>query len=299
MIVVLGSINLDIRFDVETLPLAGETLHARGRSYFGGGKGANQVLAAKRAGAEARLFGAVGDDDFAKIALRELVEAGVTLSGVAVVAEETGSANIYVDCLGENCIVVAAGANGLVNIEMVVSAVSAMQGGILVLQQEIPFATNRAALELARLHGVKTILNVSPFDASSAELSRLADIVIANEHEWARLNDGQVGHDAMREWCRRNDKILVVTKGAEGVAVSTAKELFEIAAPAIRPLDTVGAGDTFCGYFAAELDRGGSLREAAKIAVVAASIACLRAGAQPSIPLRHEVLSAMAKPQSP
>ena len=297
MIVVLGSINLDIRFDVESLPLAGETLHARRRSYFGGGKGANQVLAAKRAGAEAVLFGAVGDDGSAKIALQELVEAGVNLSGVAVVPEETGSANIYVDCLGENCIVVSAGANGFVDIDIAVSSVSAMRGGILVLQQEVPFATNKAAIEVARLHGVKTILNISPFDVTSLELSRLADIVIANQHEWTRLNDGEDCPESMREWCRRSNQILVVTRGAAGVAVSTAQEFFEVEAPAIQPLDTVGAGDTFCGYFAAELDRGGSLQEAAGVAVVAASIACLRAGAQPSIPLRHDVLSAMTKPQ--
>ncbi len=298
MIVVLGSINLDIRFDVENLPQAGETLHARGRSHFGGGKGANQGLAARRAGADAVLVGAVGEDQSAEIALRELVEAGVSLSDVAIVQENTGSANIYVDGQGENCIVVAAGANALVDADMAATAVARAQGGFLVLQQEIPFETNRMALDFARLHDVRTVLNVSPFDATSAELSRLADIVIANEHEWARLNNGEVGPDAMRDWSRRNDRTLVVTMGAAGVAVAGPEDYFEVAAPAIRPIDTVGAGDTFCGYFAAELDRGGTLREAAEIAVVAASMACLQAGAQPSIPLRSDVLHALAGWQS-
>ncbi len=295
MIVVLGSINLDIQFEVENLPLAGETLHARGRSHFGGGKGANQVLAAKRAGADAVLFGAVGDDEAAKIALRGLVEAGVTISDVASVQEDTGLANIYVDRLGENCIVVAAGANGLVDADMAAAAVASAKEGFLVLQQEIPFETNNAALAHARRHDVRTVLNVSPFDERSAELSRLADVVIANQHEWARLSNGFDGPDAMREWSRRNSQTLVVTRGAAGVAVSAPQEYFEVAAPAIRPIDTVGAGDTFCGYFAAELDRGSTLREAAEIAVVAASIACLQAGAQKSIPLRSDVVRALAQ----
>ncbi|MBO9196896.1 ribokinase [Rhizobium sp. 16-449-1b] len=297
MIVVLGSINLDIRFEVESLPQAGETLHAHGRSHFGGGKGANQALAARRAGADAFLFGAVGDDQHAEIALQELVESGVSISDVAIVQEDTGSANIYVDWQGENCIVVAAGANGLVDIDMAATAVARAQKGLLVLQQEVPFDTNKAALELARLHDVRTVLNVSPFDATSAKLSRLADVVIANQHEWAKLSDGAEDPEAMRAWSRRNNQILVVTKGAAGVTVSAPEEYFEVAAPGIQPLDTVGAGDTFCGYFAAELDRGGSLREAAEIAVVAASMACLQAGAQPSIPRRPDVLRALAERQ--
>lgn len=298
MIVVLGSINLDVRFEVETLPRAGETIHARGRAHFGGGKGANQALAAKRAGADVILFGAVGEDQAAEIVLRELIDADVGLSNVAAVQEATGSANIYVDGRGENSIVVSAGANGLVDVDMAANAVTTAKNGFLVLQQEIPFETNKAVLELAKLRGVKTVLNVSPFDATSRELSRLADIVIANQHEWARLNDGRDGPDALQDWSRMNNQIIVVTMGAAGVFVSAPHEYFEVAAPAIQPIDTVGAGDTFCGYFAAELDHGGTLRAAAQIAVFAASIACLQHGAQPSIPLRGDVLRAQAEHQT-
>lgn len=144
-----------------------------------------------------------------------------------------------------------------------------------------------AALKLARLHDVRTVLNVSPFDATSAKLCRFADVVIANHCEWAKLSNGEKDPEAMRTWSRWNNQILVVTKGAGGV--SAPQEYFEVAAPAIEAIDTVGAGDTFCGYFAAQLDRGSSLREATEIAVVAASIACLQAGAQPSIPMRVAV----------
>lgn len=295
MIVVLGSINLDTLFEVERLPSSGETVHAHNRFHFGGGKGANQVLAAKRGGADVVFFGAVGDDRAAEIALCGLTEAGVAVSDIAIVDKETGSANIYVDRRGENSIVVAAGANGLVDIGMAAAAVAVAKGGLLILQQEIPSATIKAALELARPHNVRTVLNISPFDTTSAELSRLADIVIANQHEWTMLNDEIDTAAAMIDWSNRHGQILVVTKGAGGVAVSSPSNYFEVAAPAIRPVDTVGAGDTFCGYFAAELDRGGSLREASEIATVAASMACLKEGAQPSVPLRNDVVKTMSR----
>lgn len=294
MIVVLGSVNLDIQFEVEILPKSGETLHACGKTHFGGGKGANQALAAKRAGADTALFGAVGNDRAAEIALREVMEADVMTLGVTVVENDTGSANIYVDRDGENCIVVAAGANGHVKTDMAVAAIEKARHGFLVLQQEIAFETNKAALELARLSDVKTVLNVSPFDQSSGELAELADIVIANEHEWAKLSSGADNIEAMREWSRKRGQTLVVTRGAAGVVVLAPETEVEVPAPAIKPIDTVGAGDTFCGYFVAELDRGGSLLEAAEIAVVAASTACLHRGAQSSIPRRSDVLNAMA-----
>jgi ribokinase len=293
MIVVLGSINIDMRFEVDSLPGAGETIHARNRAQFGGGKGANQVLAASRAGADAAFFGAVGSDQAAEFALSHLVEAGVDTSKVASVEDDTGSAVIYVDRQGENCIVVAAGANASVDIEMAAAAVSHARDGFLVLQQEIPVATTIAALELARLHDVRTIVNVSPFDGMSSALSQLADIVIANQHEWAGLAGREDTAAAMKEWSRRQQKTVVVTRGAGGVAIASPSEYFEVAAPSIRPVDTVGAGDTFCGYFVAELDRGGSLRQAAEIAVLAASVACMKAGAQSSIPLRHSVLNTL------
>lgn len=298
MIVVLGSINIDVRFEVDRLPGAGETIHARNRAQFGGGKGANQVLAARRAGADAAFFGAVGPDQSAQFTLSQLVEAGVDTTAVALVEHDTGSAIICVDRQGENCIVVAAGANASIGIDMAAEAVRHAGDGFLVLQQEIPLATIKAALELARLNGVRTIVNISPFDAMSSELSRLADIVIANQTEWAGLAGREDSAAAMQEWCRHHQQTIVVTRGAGGVAISSPSEYFEVAAPAIRPVDTVGAGDTFCGYFAAELDRGGSLRQAAEIAVVAASMACLRAGAQSSIPLRFDVLGGLTPDRS-
>lgn len=293
MIVVLGSINIDIRFEVERLPLAGETVHAINRRYFAGGKGANQALAARRAGADVAIVGASGNDQYAERALSELIEAGVVTSDVATVQEETGSANIYVDNRGENVIVVSSGANGLVDARMAVKAVSQAKGGFLVLQQEIPTETTKVALELAREEGVKTILNVSPFGENSPALAELADIVIANEREWAQLSGEGDMAESMQERSRRYRQTLVVTRGPLGVCVASPEECFEIEAPIIEPIDTVGAGDTFCGFLAAAMDAGSSLRECARTAVVAASLACLTPGAQPSIPTRDQTMLAL------
>lgn len=289
MIAVLGSTNIDVRIEVERLPAAGETVHALGRSYVGGGKGANQALAAKRAGADVAFFSAVGPDPLATAALRELLDAGISSSDVLVVPEDTGLAHIYVDRDGENCIVVIAGANASVDVGMASRAVARAKGGLLIMQQEIPFATIKAALELAPQHDVRTILNVSPLDDKSAELAPVADIVIANQHEWSKLIDGVETPEAMLNWSHRLGRTIVVTRGAAGAAVSSPAGYFEVRAPAVIPVDTVGAGDTFCGYLAAAIDAGGSLHDAARWAVMAASLACLKPGAQTSIPWRHEV----------
>ena len=293
MIVVLGSINIDIRYEVEELPSAGETIHSLCWSRFAGGKGANQALAAKRAGANVAFFGAAGKDNLAQEALLELREAGVSLSDVVFFSEATGLANIYVDRQGENFIVVTAGANNLVDAKMAEAAVNRADSGFLVLQQEIPVDTTMTALKLARSRGVRTILNVSPFDIISHTFSLLADITIANENEWLRLAEGSEVAASMQTWSKENQKTLVVTKGARGVCVASPSEFFEVAAPSIHAIDTVGAGDTFCGYFAAALDAGQSYQEAARVAVVAASLACREAGTQISIPSREQVRLAM------
>jgi ribokinase len=260
MIVVLGSINIDIRFQVAHLPGAGQTIHALGQSYFAGGKGANQALAAKRAGAEVAMFGVAGDEPLGKIALSELAASGVPMTDIALTVEGTGAAYIYVDSQGENCIVINAGANALVDAKMAAAAVERAKGGYLVLQQEIPTDTIKTALDLARAAGVRTILNVSPFDAASPVLARLADIVIANETEWEMLAGKMDTPASLQDHSRKHHQAVVVTKGAQGVCVATGDDYFELPAPRIRPVDTVGAGDTFCGYLAAALAAGQTWR---------------------------------------
>lgn len=293
MIVVLGSINLDLVATVERLPRPGETVPGSSFVSNPGGKGANQAVAAARAGAEVRMIGAVGRDPFADQALAGLVSAGVDLAGVRAAAAATGTALILVDARGENVIAVVPGANGTV-LKGDLAAADLQPGDVLVLQQEIPVETVSAALDHARAVGARTVLNTAPFLAETAGLLQRADIVVANETEfdlYAKvLSLSRDDRDArMRSLAATTGCTIVLTLGAEGaVAVGPTGR---VAAPALAldPVDTVGAGDTFCGYLAAGLAQGLDLHAALIRAAAAGSLACLKPGAQTAIPTAVEV----------
>lgn len=295
MITVLGSINLDLIATGENLPKPGETLTGKSFATASGGKGANQALAALRAGGEMKMVGAVGNDAFTAQALAELKAEGADLSGVQTRGDTTGIAVILVGGQGENVIVVVPGANGLVDEKMAQAALDEMRSGdILLLQQEIPVATLQAALDGARAKGIRTLLNTAPFSADSAALAKKADIVIANEGEFAGLVGRELAgsqlQQAMAERAQQSGQTLVVTLGGAGALAATPDgDSFAVPAPKIEPVDTVGAGDTFCGYLAAGLDAGLRLEAAMGRAVRAASLACLKPGAQPAIPNAADV----------
>ncbi|WP_420006822.1 ribokinase [Arenibacterium sp. LLYu02] len=286
MIVVLGSINLDICLSVANLPQPGETISATGRQLFAGGKGANQALAARRAGAEVAFVGAVGRDAGAEVALAHLRAAGVDLSALEEVETPTGTAMILVEASGENLIVVEGGANRALSEASVAVAVDRARGGTLVLQQEIDDALTELALQTARAQGVRSVLNLSPFGARSGPLSQLADVLITNEGEWEALQAWASAKGLAANWWR--SKVVLVTRGSAGVYVFSPEGDLSLPAPVIQPVDTVGAGDTFCGYLVAALTEM-ELPEAVALAIRAASLACLRPGAQPAIPTRQEV----------
>jgi len=183
LIIVIGSINLDLIASVERLPDPGETVPGSAFKTAPGGKGANQALAAARAGGEVRMIGAVGKDAFAAEALACLREGKVELSGVREVHAATGTAHILVDSHGENVIVVVPGANGAVMPGDLAKA-NPEKGDILLLQHEIPQATIEAALDAARAAGATTILNTAPFRTEAASCLAKADYVVANETEF-------------------------------------------------------------------------------------------------------------------
>ena len=296
MITVFGSTNLDQIGTVPRLPQAGETVAGGVFSMAAGGKGANQALAARRAGAAVRHVSAVGRDSFADAALQLLAAAGVDLGAVRRTEGATGIAMIFVDAAGENVIAVLPGANGTITAADAAVALNGLgQGDLLLVQQEIPQAATRRALELARAQGVTSVLNTAPFLADTADIAPLADIVVANETEFALLS-GRPESDldaAMADWAAAHDQILIVTLGGDGVKAMTEGKLLRIAALPIKPVDTVGAGDTFCGYLAAGLNAGLDLEIALRRAAAAGSLACLRPGAQPAIPLAAEVDAAL------
>jgi ribokinase len=297
LIIVIGSINLDLIATVERLPDPGETVAGDAFKTAPGGKGANQALAAARAGGEVRMIGAVGKDAFAAEALACLREGKVELSGVEEVETATGTAHILVDRHGENVIVVVPGANGAVMPGTLAKA-NPKQGDILLLQHEIPQATVEAALDAARAAGATTILNTAPFRTEAASCLGKADYVVANETEFDLYGEllklrGRDRPARMKSFAESTGRTIIVTLGGEGVLAATPEDFFEVPALKITPVDTVGAGDTFCGYLAAGLASGLSLEDALRRAAVAGSLACLKPGAQPAIPLAEEVDAAL------
>ncbi|TKT82647.1 ribokinase [Aquamicrobium sp. LC103] len=297
MITIIGSINLDLIATVGRLPAPGETVPGDDFSTAPGGKGANQALAARRAGAKVRMVGAVGSDAFAEEALALLEEGQVDLSCVRRSHAATGTALILVGSDGENMIAVIPGGNGTV-LPGDVAAADIRAGDYILFQHEIPIDTVRSALAAAREKRAVSLLNTAPFRTDAADLLAEADYVIANETEFD-LYAGELGLSGgdrkarMQDFAARTGRTVVVTLGADGVVAAAPDTFLAVAGLDIVPVDTVGAGDTFCGYLAAGIEAGLDLEQALRRAAVAGSIACLKPGAQPSIPLAAEVDAAL------
>ncbi len=292
MITVFGSTNLDQIGTVSRLPKPGETVAGGTFSMAAGGKGANQALAACRAGAKVRHVSAVGEDAFAPLALDLLDKGGVDLSFLRRAETATGIAMIFVDAGGENVIVILPGANGTVSAADAERGLADLKAGDVVLvQQEVPQAATKRALEIAREKGARSVFNTAPFLDDTPHLAPMADIVVANETEFALLSGRPIAEldDAMAEWVERTGVTIVVTLGAEGARARTPEGAIAVAAHKVTPVDTVGAGDTFCGYLGAALDAGHDLETALRRAAIAGSLACLTAGAQPAIPHKADV----------
>ena len=297
MIIVIGSINLDLIAKVDRLPAPGETVRGSGFTTTPGGKGANQALAAARAGAKVRMVGAVGKDNFAPEALACLRDGKVDLSGVGETFASTGTALIMVGDDGENIIAVVPGANDSV-LPGDLSKAFLANGDVALLQHEIPLQTVDAALDAARAAGAITVLNTAPFRSEAAALLGKADYVVANETEFDLYGEvlslkGRDRPARMRDFAGKTGRTIVVTLGGDGVLAATPDDFLTVPALKITPVDTVGAGDTFCGYFAAGLSSGLPLEQALTRAAAAGSLACLKPGAQPAIPQAADVDAAL------
>ncbi|MEM5471304.1 ribokinase [Hoeflea sp. AS60] len=295
MITVIGSVNMDLIATTPRLPEPGETVTGTDFATAQGGKGANQALAAQRAGADVKMCGAVGNDAFAGEALSLLDEAGANLGLVRHIEGPTGTALILVGGDGENMIAVIPAANAHVSQSDAEQAIAAMsEGDTLVLQMEIPDAAIEAALKAARAKGIRSVLNIAPLTDAVERLAPLADIVIANETEFARLSGrptatleaARAELDALHG---KSGQCLIVTFGGDGVLWARDGKTEHVHSLSITPVDTVGAGDTFCGYLAQGLDAGMDFAKAVHRAAVAGALACLKPGAQPSIPMSAEV----------
>ena len=293
MIIVFGSINVDLVCRVARTPGPGETVRGSDYALIPGGKGANQALAARRAGAVVRLFGAIGTDGMAPVALSELAPAGVDLAGVARLDGATGLAIITVDDRGENAIVVSPGANARAKASTIGAGAFGPRDTLL-LQMEVPFAESLAATKRARAAGARVVFSLAPYAALPAEDIAAFDIVIVNEHEAAdlarHLGVSAKGADATTTaLARRLGRTVIATLGPEGAVAATDSQVIRVPSLPVTAVDTTGAGDTFCGVLAAFLDEGADLRSAMAKAAIAGSLAVTKAGAQPSFPTRAEI----------
>jgi ribokinase len=288
MILVAGSANLDFVVRASHIPAPGETVLGHGFKTFPGGKGANQAVASARAGGVATtMIIALGNDAFAVPLEASLNEAGVRLHIKRVADQPTGTAFICVSDDAENAITVAPGANNSLRPEDLLPLAELTGFTHLLLQLETPMDTVTAFARAARLSSVKVVLNAAPAQSLSSELLALLDVLIVNEGELAVV----ANHAGSIEQCLERVQVpcVVVTLGSRGACARVDGQILKQAAFPVTPVDTTGAGDTFCGAFVAALSHGQDIPQALRQASAAGALACTRPGAQSSIPTHAEV----------
>ncbi|BBK29824.1 ribokinase [Stella humosa] len=283
MILVFGSLNVDLSFALPHLPAAGETVLAPGYVPGPGGKGLNQAVAAARAGAATAMHGRLGDDSFGAMLRRTLAEEGIAADGVLAGDLPTGCAAIAVAADGANLILVGSGANREARADQVPDAALG-PGTTVVLQLEVPVAETLALAVRARARGARVILNAAPAATLPANALAAVDIVIVNEIEAAMLTGEVDMARAGRRLSAAPGATAIVTRGGEGALAFVGGRCWQVGVLPIRPVDTVGAGDAFVGVLAARLDAGDDLPRALHAASVGGGLACMAAGAVAAMP---------------
>jgi len=291
MIHVLGSINIDYGVNVEQLPAPGETVAGHGLVLSPGGKGANQALAARRAGSPVKMMGAVGSDSIADSAVSMLKADGVDLSNVSTTEGPTGCAYVFVDQESENQIVIVAGANANVTVRDA-RAMGIKREDVLLLQLECPVNTVVAAAEHAKSNGATVIANLAPYQSLPTETFANIDYLILSETEAQLLsNELNIPTNNVADIAEYTGCAVVKTLGSKGIeGIDTMSQSFQLPGIRVNAIDTVGAGDTFAGFLGSVIATGKSLQNACKIANVAAALACTKAGAQAAIPTMQDVI---------
>ncbi|MBD2314144.1 ribokinase [Desertifilum sp. FACHB-1129] len=297
MILVFGSINLDLVTQVQRLPQAGETLSGQAFFTVPGGKGANQAVAAARLGIPTQMVGRVGGDRFGAELLAGLQTAGVNTEGVEVDAStHSGVAVIAVDAQGENTITIVAGANGRLDNRDVLRLKSHLpQASALLLQLEIPLPVVVQAAQAAQAVRVPVILDPAPVPAQfPPELYPLVKILTPNEVEASQLvgfpvNSPETAAQAATLLRQRGVENVIIKLGRQGAYCATPQEAWMMPAFEVEVVDTVAAGDAFNGALAAALDLGLSLKEAIAWGIANGSLSTTQAGAQSSLPDRYSL----------
>lgn len=296
MIIVFGSLNLDITVPVKQLPQPGETVLGPSYTTAPGGKGANQALAAQKAGANVRMVGKIGQDIFADSAIELLKENGVDLIALEKSTDSpTACALIIVDENGRNQIAVASGANKQANAEQVKEE-WLTPDNLLILQMEVDPEENWKLVSRAKKKGMRVLLNLAPAGPIPEDVICQLDWLVVNEIEVLVIAK-QLGFKdtdpvlAGKYIHNKTAITVIVTLGEAGARCFSRKGNYSVPSLAIKPVDTTAAGDSFVGAFAASLDSGHDLVESLCWGAVAGSLACLEYGAQTSVPKRETILT--------
>jgi ribokinase len=297
-IVVVGSCNTDMVIKADRLPIPGETI--LGGTFFmnPGGKGANQAVAASRMGGTVSLIAKTGNDVFGKQSVMLYKAENIKTDFIFSDAKHpSGVALITVDSHGENCIVVASGANSCLTPSDINKASAEIEGGSLVLMQlEIPIETVEYVAELAHSKGIKVILNPAPARALSDNLLKNLYMIIPNKSEaeilsGIKVSDIESAKQAADIISSKGVDIVVITLGPQGALIKDSNEYHYVEASKVEAVDTTGAGDTFCGSVCVGLSEGKSILDSVKMAARAAALTVTRMGAQTSTPYRSEISS--------
>ncbi|WP_086825766.1 ribokinase [Allokutzneria sp. NRRL B-24872] len=289
MIVVLGSASMDLTTYVAVAPALGETVMGREFRTVPGGKGANQAIAAARAGGRVAMIGAVGDDSFGEPVRRTLAESGVDVAGVRTVPGPTGTAHIVVDDSGGNSIVVVPSANATITGTEDGDAERIAAADFLLLQLEAPLSAAIAGAEVARANGTTVVLTPAPTQDLPGALLSNVDVIVPNEHE-ARALSGVDDLDKTIDWLLERVPVAVVTLGEQGCLYAARGETpVRVPSFAVTAVDTTAAGDTFVGALAVALGEKKPVAEALTWASAAAALAVQRPGASSSMPARAEI----------
>ncbi|WP_406215214.1 ribokinase [Streptomyces canus] len=288
-IAVLGSTNMDLVTYVEKAPHRGETVTGREFRTIPGGKGANQAIAAARAGATVSMIGAVGNDGFGTRLRSTLEHSGVTTDHLRTIEGPSGTAHIVVDDEGGNAIVVIPGANGTVDHLAPGDEGLIASADALLLQLEIPLAAILAGARTARAHGVRTLLTPAPAQPLPPELLDATDLLVPNEHEAATLTGRSDPFAAGAALLDRVPRVVITLGAAGSVYLTRDAEPLAVPAPHVTAVDSTGAGDTYVGALAVALGEERPIREAMTWAATAAALSVQREGASASMPYRSEI----------
>ena len=285
-IVVVGSCNIDITVECDRWAKPGETIFGNRLTVNPGGKGANQAVAAARLGAEVKMVGCIGDDVYGQLVLKALKENNVDSTYVKVLpGENSGTAHITV-AENDNSIIVIKAANDLVSPALIDEAWDTIkEADIVLLQHEIPAATNAYVIEKCFEAGVPVMLNPAPVAPVPPELLAKVTYLTPNEHEAAILFAGQGKADILG----RNQGKVIMTLGSKGVAYAEKGQVYNVPGFKVQPVDTTGAGDTFNGAFAVARANGKSMYESISFANAAAALSVQKLGAQGGMPYLNEV----------